>query len=249
MSDRSRSSSRLIRDGWGGVQIPDLAFWRQEAVLVPSRFRRLYLGVELCVLYLGLPLLLYTQRHALDGWVMPLLMGLAAGCTLLLWYDGSFNRKQLWNREAFRAHVRRTLCWFVPGALLVGTTFALLRPDLLWMLPQTQTGVWLIIMFTYPVFSVYPQEIVFRTFFFHRYHPLFQSLPAKIVASGVAFGLAHIVFANWTAPLMTTVMGVLFALTYARTGSTLQASLEHGIWGWFAFTVGLGWYVFSGAIG
>jgi membrane protease YdiL (CAAX protease family) len=65
----------------------------------------------------------------------------------------------------------------------------------------------------------------------------------------VAFGLAHIVFANWTAPLMTTVMGVLFALTYARTGSTLQASLEHGIWGWFAFTVGLGWYVFSGAIG
>ena len=236
-------------DGHNTVEVPDLRRWQQEAVLVPSRFRRLYLGIELCALYVGLPLLLYTQRHALDGWVMPLLMGLAAGCTLLLWYDGSFNRKQLWNREAFRQHMARTLCWFVPGALLVGTTFALLRPDLLWMLPQTQTGVWLVIMITYPVFSVYPQEIVFRAFFFHRYHPLFQSLPAKIAASGVAFGLAHIVFANWTAPLMTTVMGVLFALTYARTGSTLQASLEHGIWGWFAFTVGLGWYVFSGAIG
>lgn len=249
MFDFQSSSFRSPSEAQGAVQIPDLTLWKQEAVLVPSRYRRLYLGVELCVLYLGLPLLLYTQRHALNGWIMPLLIGLAAGCTLLLWYDDSFPRRQLWNREAFRQHVSRTLRWFVPGALLVGIVFALLRPDLLWMLPQTQTGVWLIIMVTYPVFSVYPQEIVFRAFFFHRYHPLFQSLSAKIVASGVAFGLAHIVFANWTAPIMTTVMGVLFALTYARTGSTLQASLEHGIWGWFAFTVGLGWYVFSGAIG
>jgi len=126
MSDRPRSPCPTT-DGWGAVQVPDLAFWRQEALLVPSRFRRLYLGIELCALYLGLPLLLYTQRHALDGWVMPILMGLAAGCTLLLWYDGSFNRKQLWNREAFRVHVRRTLCWFVPGALLVETADGVVR--------------------------------------------------------------------------------------------------------------------------
>lgn len=231
------------------VQVPDLAHWWQEAALVPPRLRRLYLGVELCALYLGLPLLLYTQRHALEGWIMPILLLLAGGCTALLWTDGSFKRKQLWNREAFRRHVRRTLAWFVPGAVLVGTAFAVLRPDLLWLLPQSQTGVWLMIMITYPVFSVYPQEIVFRAFFFHRYHPLFPTIRTKVLASGVAFGLAHIVFANWTAPLMTTVMGVLFGVTYARTGSTLQASLEHGIWGWFAFTVGLGWYVFSGAIG
>ena len=231
------------------VHVPDLAHWWREATLVPPRLRRLYLSVELCALYLGLPLLLYTQRHALEGWIMPILLLLAGGCTAVLWTDGSFKRKQLWNREAFRRHVRRTLVWFVPGAVLVGTTFAFLRPDLLWLLPQSQTGVWLMIMLTYPVFSVYPQEIVFRTFFFHRYHPLFPTIRTKVLASGVAFGLAHVVFANWTAPLMTTVMGVLFGVTYARTGSTLQASLEHGIWGWFAFTVGLGWYVFSGAIG
>lgn len=223
--------------------------WFRGALLVPSQYLRLYLGVELCLLYLGLPLLLYTQRAALDGWIAPILLLLAGGCTGLLWWDGSFDRRQLWNRTAFRRHLARTLRWFVPGALIVGVVFAGLRPDLLWWLPQSQTEVWVVLMVTYPVLSVYPQEIVFRAFFFHRYHPLFRTTSAKIVASGIAFGLAHIVFANWTAPLMTSVMGGVFGLTYARTGSTLQAAVEHGLWGAFAFTVGLGWYVFSGAIG
>lgn len=244
MSHSSRPTSRRV-----SVEGPELSHWWDEALLVPPRYRRLYLGVELALLYVGLPLLLYTQRAALDGWVAPILLLLAAGCTAVLWGDGSFNRRQLWNRAAFRQHLARTLCWFVPGAILVGVIFAGLRPDLLWMLPQTKTQVWLVLMLTYPVLSVYPQEIVFRAFFFHRYHPLFRTVRSKVVASSIAFGLAHIIFANWVAPLMTTVMGGLLARTYVRTGSTLQATLEHGLWGGFAFTIGLGWYVFSGAIG
>ena len=240
----STSSSRRV-----AVQLPDMSHWFRSAFLVPSRLTRLYLWSEFFLLYFGLPTLLYTQRQALDGWIMPILIFLAGGCTFLLWKDGSFNRKQPWNKEAFRQNVSRTLRWFVPGAIIVGSVFAALRPDLLWMLPRSQTGVWLVLMMTYPVLSVYPQEIVFRTFFFHRYHPLFPTIRSKVLASGVTFGVAHIVFANWVAPLMTAIMGVLFGLTYVRTGSTLQVALEHGIWGWFAFTIGLGWYVFSGAIG
>lgn len=240
----ARTSGRRV-----SVEIPDLSCWWESALLVPSRYRRLYLGIELVVLYLGLPLLLYTQRAALDGWVAPILLLLAAGCTAVLWWDDSFNQRQLWNRGAFRQHLARTLRWFVPGAIFVGGVFAVLRPDLLWMLPQTRTQVWLILMLTYPVLSVYPQEIVFRAFFFHRYHPLFRTIRSKVVASSIAFGLAHIIFANWVAPLMTTVMGGLLGRTYVRTGSTLQTTLEHGLWGGFAFTIGLGWFVFSGALG
>jgi hypothetical protein len=48
---------------------------------------------------------------------------------------------------------------------------------------------------------------------------------------------------------MTALGGVHFGRTYAKTGSTLQVTLEHGLWGWLAFTIGLGWYVYSGAIG
>ena len=215
---------------------------------VPAFWSRLYLTVEFLLLFVGIPFLLYTQRHALSGMVVPVLVLLGAGCGWVLWNDQCFDRQQLWNRSAFRSHLRRTLRWFVPGAGVVLVGFAALRPDLLMTFPQVHTKIWVVIMITYPVFSVYPQEVIFRAFLFHRYDSLFPSTRSKIAVSGLAFGMAHIVFANWVAPVMTAISGVLFARTYARTRSTLQVSLEHGLWGWFAFTVGLGWYVYSGAI-
>jgi len=214
----------------------------------PSVLRRLYLWLEFALLFLGLPVLLYTQRHALEEWLMPIMIGLAAGCTISLLRDGSFKRRQLWSRDAFRQHLRRTLWWFVPGALVVGGAFALLRPDLLLTFPRFYPEVWLALLITYPLLSVYPQEIIFRAFFFHRYHVLFPSRWGKVTASGLTFGFAHIIFANWVAPVMTAIMGVQFALTYARTESVLQVTVEHVLWGLYAFTVGLGWFVYSGAI-
>ena len=216
--------------------------------LVPAFWSRLYLGVEFLVLFVGLPVLLYTQRNVLQGMVVPVLLLLGAGCLALLWYDDHFDRQQLWNREAFLDHIRRTLRWFVPGAGLVLVAFAAVRPDLMMTFPQAHPKIWLIIMITYPALSVYPQEVIFRAFLFHRYDALFPGTHSKIAVSGMAFGMAHIVFANWVAPVMTALGGVLFARTYAHTRSTLQVTLEHGLWGWFAFTVGLGWYVYSGAI-
>jgi hypothetical protein len=42
--------------------------------------------------------------------------------------------------------------------------------------------------------------------------------------------------------------GWLFAYRYHRTGSVFAVSLEHGLWGDFLFTVGLGRYLYSGSI-
>jgi membrane protease YdiL (CAAX protease family) len=223
--------------------------WFREAPFVPARLSRLYLVAEFIVLFVGLPVLLYTQRHSLDGLVVPTLLILAGGCTWVLWKDRRFNRRQLWNRQAFRQHVARMLRWFVPGGALVAVGVAWLRPDLLMTFPQTYPKAWLLLMVTYPILSVYPQEIIFRAFLFHRYDALFPSTASKIAASSVAFGLAHIIFANWVAPIMTALGGVHFGRTYAKTGSTLQVTLEHGLWGCLAFAIGLGWYVYSGAIG
>jgi len=257
MSDRHRSSgsphtspspsaSPHPTHGFGAEAIED---WFREAPLVPTQLSRLYLVLEFAVLFVGLPVLLYTQRHSLDGWIVPTLLFLAAGCTWVLWKDQRFNRNQLWNRHAFRQHLARMLRWFVPGAALVAVGVAWLRPDLLMTFPQAYPKAWLLLMVTYPVLSVYPQEVIFRAFLFHRYDALFPTTASKIAASSVAFGIAHIIFANWVAPVMTALGGVHFSRTYAKTGSTLQVSLEHGLWGCFAFTVGLGWYVYSGAIG
>ncbi|PEN13593.1 CPBP family intramembrane metalloprotease [Longibacter salinarum] len=220
-----------------------------RAPFVPETNSRLYLLVEFLALFAGLPLLLFTQRHTLEGLIAPTLLFLAAGCTLLLWYDRGFDRTRLWNRQRFKRRFVRAVGIFIPGAAVVVVALGVLRPDLLLTFPQEYPKVWVAIMVTYPFVSVYPQEVIFRAFLFHRYDALFQQNWSKIVASGAAFGLAHIIFANWVAPLMTAASGVWFARTYSRTGSTLQVSIEHGIWGCFAFTIGLGWYVYSGAIG
>lgn len=213
-----------------------------------KQHNRFYLAVELGLLYIGLPVLLYSQRHILDEYLIPILMLLATGCIGVLWWDRHFECKRLWNPEAFFRHAGRTFQRFVPGAVIVGGLLALLRPDLLLSLPRSYPDVWIVIMVTYPVLSVYPQEIIFRAFFFHRYDALFPSEWGKVTASGVVFGIAHIIFANWVAPVMTAGMGVLFGVTYARSRSTLQATLEHGLWGCYAFTVGIGWYVYSGSL-
>jgi hypothetical protein len=230
------------------VQSPVRVPHRDGDAPVSGGLGRLYLWAELALLYLGLPLLLYSQRHVLEEWLMPILVALAVGCMVLLWRDSTFKQCRLWHRDAFRQHLSRILWWFLPGALAVGGAFALLRPDLLLTFPRSHTEVWLILLVTYPILSVYPQEVIFRAFFFHRYEALFPTRWGKITASSLAFGFAHIIFANWVAPVMTTVIGVQFAVTYARTESALQVAVEHGLWGLYAFTVGLGWFVHSGAI-
>ncbi|HHP7238977.1 CPBP family intramembrane glutamic endopeptidase [Longibacter sp.] len=223
--------------------------WFDAAPLVPESNSRLYLIIEFLALFAGLPVLLFTQRHTLEGMIVPTLLLLAAFCVAILWHDQAFDRSRLWNRSRFKRRVVRAIGYFIPGAAVVVVALGVIRPDLLLTFPQAYPKVWIAIMVTYPFVSVYPQEVIFRAFLFHRYDALFPRNWSKIVASGAAFGLAHIIFANWVAPLMTAASGVWFARTYSRTGSTLQVSIEHGIWGCFAFTIGLGWYIYSGAIG
>lgn len=116
-------------------------------------------------------------------------------------------------------------------------------------LPRTQPRLWLGILAFYPLFSVYPQELVYRALFFARYRPLFSSARATAAASAAAFGFVHIVFQNWPAVLLTLLGGWLFADTYARTYSLRLVWLEHALYGGLMFTVGLGRYFYHGSVG
>jgi len=213
-----------------------------------GRWFRVYLLFEFALLFLILPVVLYLGRVAFSRWIIPTLVVMGVLCTVLLLRDPSFDRRRLWNTTRFFAHLRHTLRWFVPWAFLLGLFVFGFRPDLLFAFPRENPRLWLVVMGFYPVFSVYPQEIIYRTFLFHRYRSLFPHPTLRIGVSGVAFGLAHLLFANWLAPVLTTLGGFLFARTYARSGSTLQAGLEHGLWGDFIFTIGLGWYFYGGSI-
>ncbi len=113
------------------------------------------------------------------------------------------------------------------------------KSDLFHVLFQ-KPKLWVIILFVYAMFSVYPQELIYRTFYFQRYDSLFKSKSLFIFVNAMVFSLAHIFYKNPLVLLITFLGGILFALTYDNTKSTLLVSIEHAIYGCWLFTVGMG---------
>ena len=141
----------------------------------------------------------------------------------------------------------RVLPRFLLAAVLMGIMTYILEEARFLNLPLERPYLWLMIMFFYPLISVVPQEVIFRLFFFDRYAPIFGSGGLMILMSGLAFGHAHLMFNNNIAYALSVAGGVLFALTYARTRSLSLVWLEHALYGQFVFTIGLGWYFYTGA--
>jgi len=208
-------------------------------------------AVEFGLLFVGLPLALWMRRDWFAEYVIPGIVvgGIACGAVLLL--DRSFERRSLWVRSRLGWSVLTVLMAFVPLAVAMAFAVALADGatgrDTLFELPRRSPGLWVSILFLYPIFSAYPQEVIYRTFFFHRYGCLFGTGWPMVIASGLAFGWAHIIMNQPLAVALSALGGVLFAWTYARTRSTLVCAIEHGLWGDFIFTVGLGYYFFAPA--
>ena len=99
---------------------------------------------------------------------------------------------------------------------------------------------WLGILFVYTLFSVYPQELIYRTFFFERYQALVKSKSLVVFINAIVFSLAHMFFRNTLVLFLTFCGGILFAMTYKNTRSTFLVSIEHALYGCWLFTVGMG---------
>src|SRR5215472_6991428 len=97
----------------------------------------------------------------------------------------------------------------VLGALIVAAV-VWLAPEDLFDLVRHRPRLWLLVMVFYPVASVYPQEIIYRAFFFHRYGALFPTDAGRIVASAAVFAIGHVFFRRpWIAMTLTFVGGLL----------------------------------------
>jgi len=196
--------------------------------------------LELVAVFVALPLLHASGR--IPGHVLVWLAGLAGVCLVLLLADTRFDRRRLGNRPGWRREVGRTLLLFSLVAVFVSAAVWWAAPKAFLGLPRSRPELWLLVMVLYPLLSAYPQELVWRTFFFHRYRALFPRPQLMVAASAIAFGLMHVVFGNWVAVAMSGAGGWLFAATYSRSKSTLSAWWEHTLYGWLVFTVGLGRY-------
>jgi membrane protease YdiL (CAAX protease family) len=156
--------------------------------------------------------------------------------------------RSLWCPAGLRTYLPGILTVFVLAGTLIASAAVVFLPIRFLAFPRRTPGTWAVVMLLYPLLSALPQEVVFRALFFARYGSLFSNPVILIACNGLSFGLAHAVCGNWTAMALSTLGGWLFAYRYHRTGSVFAVSLEHGLWGNFLFTVGLGRYLYSGSI-
>ncbi|MBJ6367310.1 CPBP family intramembrane glutamic endopeptidase [Snuella sedimenti] len=197
----------------------------------------IYKGVEFFVLFILLPISFAVQYPI---WIKMLLgtMGFVYVAYVLL------------KVEKLKFKVNPTLRWrsfwkavFVKLAVIVVLTSCFVwftNKEMLFQVLFENALLWLFFVFVYSVFSVYPQELVYRTFYFQRYKVLFKNESLFVFLNAVVFALGHLFFKNNLVIVLTFLGGLLFAITFKKTKSTLLVSIEHAIYGSWLFTVGMG---------
>ena len=128
-----------------------------------------------------------------------------------------------------------------PAILLLTTGYVwLVAPQHLFFVPRNNLLLFLFILLVYSILSVWPQELLYRTFFFKRYEGLFKNTHFLVFVNAIVFCLAHLFFRNTLVLILTFIGGILFVLTFLKFRSTTLVTIEHALYGNWLFTVGMG---------
>jgi len=194
--------------------------------------------LEFLVFYMSVP---FVSVYYLEGWlkILPLL-GIALFFLPLLLLDPSFDKKILTriNKRHLRRSVPRML---VISILLLWFTWWIF-PHLFFNYPLHDFNSYLITLILYPLVSVIPQELIYRVYFFHRYRKLIPETYLLMLGNAVIFGLTHLIYGNWVAPVATFLVSWIFIFNYLKSKSLFNVSVEHYFYGMVMFTVGFGHY-------
>ncbi len=208
--------------------------------------RKVYLGLEFIFLFLAVPALVFYDLLPFSK--IGILLGFTLLCTILLLLDKRFNRKKLSNTRGLCKSLRGILLRFIPAAVFLTVIILMLEPDKVFDMVRNDFNAWLFVVIAYPLFSVYPQEIIYRAFVFHRYDALFPKQRFMIHVNALSFGYLHIIFGNYLAIFLTYGAGYLFARTYAESKSLLAVSIEHALYGILIFTIGFNSYFLNSVV-
>lgn len=208
---------------------------------------RPYLYLELAVLMMGVPILLSTIVPI--KYMLPTMWLITLYCHIVYRELVHVTERVTWRWPLVNwAHLRPILVRFLLCTILLSILVAFWKPQHFLSFVCEKPYFWAFVMVAYPILSVVPQEIIFRSFFFQRYSRIFPSTFSMVLASGVMFGAAHLIFQNWVAPSLCVIGGLIFAHTYAKTRSLALVAIEHALYGCMMFTVGLGTYFYHGAV-
>ena len=197
--------------------------------------------LEMAGIFLGIPL--FHSRMSVPHVKIASLLAVCSVCHVLILRDKTFYRNRF-GFNGFRA-------WYMLAirfAVIVGC-FSLytivVDPESPRALFQHNYMSWALLMILYPVFSVIPQEIIYRAFFFHRYGSLFKEKRVSWLVNTMLFAFGHILFKNWVAIIGSFVFSLIWATTYLQSRSILTVTIEHALYGDSAFILGVGYYFYS----
>lgn len=198
---------------------------------------KLYKSLELFVLFVLIPVMLTLPIHILVK-LTTLLLGFFYVLYVLIKVEKE--RFRIQSHLNWKYFWKRTFIKFIALAVLSIIYVFLMKKEHLFHIVLNKPKIWMQYVFFYAIISVYPQELIYRTFFLRRYSELIKSKSLLIFINAILFSLAHLFFRNSLVLAMTFLGGIIFALTFLKTKSTLLVSIEHAIYGSWLFTVGMG---------
>ena len=200
-----------------------------------------YRLLELAILFVLIPFL-YISKTVSIPFIIPLGTFLIYALVVLL-RDKSFDRKQLgWNGfKDWKPMLIRMGIFAVVSTVVILIFF----PENLFNIPRQRPGLILLIWVFYPIWSVYPQELLYRPFFYHRYGAFFKDKRVLTFVNALLFGYLHLIFGNWIAVLGTFAASFVFSINYERNQSLLGVCIEHAFYGNWLFTVGFGTFFYE----
>lgn len=175
-----------------------------------------------------------------------LIMGLSV--YFYLANDPGFDRKTFLNWEKGRAELGKILIMFGISAIVMLALIWIIDPSKMFLLLRTNPLLLLMISIFYPLFSVIPQALAYRSLFFHRYGDLFPGNAFRIIVSAAVFAFAHILYKNWMVLVLSFLAGLIFSYRYYKTKSLAISVLEHAMYGVWLFACGLGYFFVSSMV-
>ena len=197
--------------------------------------------IEFVIMFIGLPLVFYLEFFPIPK--LLILFVITIYCVVILIRQRVFRTTE--PTVSRKSYLKKILRRFVLLSVVLLLITLVLSPKTFFVLPRQRTALWLVILFLYPLLSAFPQELIYRMFFFHRYASIFKSSTLMIITSVLTFGFLHIIYHNIPAIIFSLTGGYLFAKTYHESRSLLLVSFEHAIYGAFIFTVGLGQFFYE----
>ena len=196
-----------------------------------------YKFIELLIIFILIPIS-FTIDYSI--WIKLLIGLLGFIYTILILLKVEKLKFKIRPRLNWKQFASETLMKLIIIIIITTAFVYLTDKSFLFNVVLEKPKLWIFILFFYSIFSVYPQELIYRTFFFKRYSKLFRNQRLFIFLNAILFALGHLFFRNTLVLFLTFLGGLLFAITFNKTNSTILVSIEHAIYGCWLFTVGMG---------